>query len=169
MCVIEDIAKKGLCTGCGTCVALCPNNAIKLSIDKNKGVYIPQLNKSLCNGCGICSRICPSYNINFKSLNLSIFGKEPKSLIGNYSNCYMGFSTDKSIRYNASSGGMITIILIFALENKLIDGALVTRMKKNNPLEPESFIARTKEEVIEASQSKYCPVSANVALKDILK
>ena len=41
-------------------------------------------------------------------------------------------------------------------------------MKKDNPLEPEPFIARTKEEIIEASKSKYCPVPVNVAIKDIL-
>jgi len=41
-------------------------------------------------------------------------------------------------------------------------------MKKENPLEPEPFIARTKEEIIEASKSKYCPVPANIALKEIM-
>ena len=35
-------------------------------------------------------------------------------------------------------------------------------MKKDNPLEPEPFIARTREEIIEASKSKYCPVPANI-------
>jgi coenzyme F420 hydrogenase subunit beta len=46
----------------------------------------------------------------------------------------------------------------FALEEGIIDGALVTRMKKDRPLEPEPFIARTREEIIEASKSKYCGV-----------
>jgi coenzyme F420 hydrogenase subunit beta len=41
-------------------------------------------------------------------------------------------------------------------------------MKRDNPLEPEPFIARTGEEIIEASKSKYCPVPANIALKEIL-
>ena len=45
---------------------------------------------------------------------------------------------------------------------------LFTRMKKDNPLEPEPFIARTREEITEALKSKYCPVPANIALKKIL-
>ena len=61
------------------------------------------------------------------------------------------------------------MVLISALEKNLIDGALVTRMKKDNPLESEAFIARTKEEIISASKSKYCPVAANISLKQILK
>jgi coenzyme F420 hydrogenase subunit beta len=100
---------------------------------------------------------------------LEIFGKEPENfLIGNYLNCYVGNSTDYDIRYNSASGGLITQLLIFALEEGIIDGALVTRMKKDKPLEPEPFIARTKDEIIEASESKYCPVPANVEVKEIL-
>ena len=41
-------------------------------------------------------------------------------------------------------------------------------MNKDKPLEPEPFIAKTKEEIIEAAQSKYCPVPANVAVKQII-
>jgi len=59
-------------------------------------------------------------------------------------------------------------LLIYVLEKGIISGALVTRMKKDNPLEPEPFIARTKEEIVEASKSKYCPVPANVVLNEIL-
>ncbi|MCK4731404.1 MAG: Coenzyme F420 hydrogenase/dehydrogenase, beta subunit C-terminal domain, partial [Methanophagales archaeon] len=106
----------------------------------------------------------------FKELNLAIFGQEPKDiLLGNYLNCYTGHATDYDIRYNSASGGLVTQLLIFALEEGIINGTLVTRMKKDNPLEPEPFIARTKGEIIEASKSKYCPVPANIALKEILE
>jgi len=168
--VIRGVINQNLCTGCGTCVALCPEEAIELAINKKKGIYIPQLNEEKCNNCGICYKVCPGHEVNFKELNLEIFGKEPEDiLIGNYLNCYVGHSTDHDIRYNSSSGGIVTQLLIFALEEGMIDGALVTRMKKDNPLEPEPFIARTREEVIEASKSKYCPVPANVALREILE
>ena len=166
---IAQVVKDGLCTGCGICVALCPDDAIKLTINEKKGIYIPELNEEKCNNCGICYEVCPGHEVDFKQLNLEIFGKEPKDiLIGNYLNCYVGHSTHYDIRYNSASGGLITQLLIFALEEGLIDGALVTRMKKDKPLEPEPFIVSTREGVIEASKSKYCPVPANIALKEIL-
>lgn len=165
---ISQVVKDELCTGCGTCIALCPNEAIRLTINEKKGIYVPRLEEEKCNNCGICYKVCPGHGIDFKSLNLEIFGKEPENiLIGNYLNCYIGHSTDYNIRYNSASGGLVTQLLIFALEEGIIDGALVTRMKKHKPLEPEPFIARTKEEIIEASKSKYCPVPANIALKEI--
>ena len=166
---IAQVVKDGLCTGCGTCIALCPNEAIKLTINEKKGIYVPKLDEEKCNQCGTCYKVCPGHEVDFKTLNLEIFGKESEDiLIGNYLDCYIGHSTNYDIRYNSASGGLVTQLLIFALEEGLIDGALVTRMKKDNPLEPEPFIARTGEEIIEASKSKYCPVPANIALKEIL-
>jgi coenzyme F420-reducing hydrogenase beta subunit len=167
---IREVVKGDLCTGCGTCVSLCPNGAIELVIDDKKGIYVPQLNEEKCNNCGVCYEVCPGHSVDFKQLNPEIFGKEPDDiLIGNYVNCYIGHANDYEIRYNSAAGGLVTQLLIFALEEGIIDGALVTRMKKSNPLEPESFIARTREEIIESSKSKYCPVPANIALNEILE
>ena len=166
---IRDIVDKELCTGCGTCIAICPKGAINLIINERIGIYVPKINEEKCNKCGICIKVCPGYEVNFKQLNLEIFGKEPKdTLIGNYLKCYLGHTSNYHIRINSASGGLVTQLLIFSLEKEIIDGALVTRMKKDNRLEPEPFIARTKEEIIEASKSKYCPVPANIALKEIL-
>jgi len=103
-------------------------------------------------------------------LNKFVFGKTSKDKIfGNYINCYIGHSKDENLRFEASSGGVVTQLLVTALDEKIIDGALVTRMKKEDPLIPEPFIARTKEELISAMGSKYCPVPANVMLKEIIK
>lgn len=167
---IEEVVKNGLCTGCGTCISLCPLTAIKLYKDEVRGIYIPKVDTVKCKQCGLCYQVCPGENVNFPELNKAIFNKEsmPGELIGNYLQCYTGYSTDYNIRYNSTSGGLITSILIYALKEHLIDGALVTRMKKDNPLEPEPFIARTREEIIEAAKSKYCPVPANIALREIV-
>ena len=40
------------------------------------------------------------------------------------------------IRFNASSGGAVTALLAFALEQGIIDGTVVTRMSKEKVLEP---------------------------------
>jgi coenzyme F420 hydrogenase subunit beta len=165
---VSDIVRKNLCTGCGTCYSLCPTESIKIVIDQKKGIYIPQIN-SECNNCGVCLKVCPGHKFDFEEYNMDIFGKLPDHpLIGNFLTCYLGYTNDQQIRYNSSSGGLVTQILISALEEGLIDGALVTRMKKDDPFVPEPFIAKSPEEIIEAATSKYCPVPANVILKKIL-
>jgi len=165
---LSGIIEHGLCLGCGTCAGVCPTEAINMRM--SDGLFLPQIDQEKCNGCQLCVRSCPGYSMDFRELRSKIFGEEPRSsAIGNYIQCYVGHSTNDPLRYNSTSGGLITQLLIFALEYNLIDGAIVTRMRSKNPLEPESFIARTADEIIEASKSKYCPVATNVCLKQILK
>lgn len=167
--ILESLERQ-LCTGCGTCVALCRQKAIKLVKDVQNGIYIPHVERELCNNCGICLKVCPGPGIDFDQLNLEVYGKISENILtGIYRNCYIGYATDHDIRHQSSSGGLITALLIYALEERIIDGALVTRMNKNKPLEPEPFIAKTKDEIIEASKSKYCPVPANIAIREILE
>ncbi len=167
---IEHIIKTRKCCGCGTCAGICPKGAIEMKINK-MGLYIPEIDKKKCSNCGLCNKVCPQIDkkVDFNELNNSIFNKTPEDkFIGNYISGYVGYSTDKNLRFEASSGGMITQILISALESGIIDGALVTRMKRDTPLIPEPFIARTNEEIISAIGSKYCPVPVNIMLKEII-
>ena len=138
-------------------------------VDGRKGCYLPRLDKDRCTWCGLCYQVCPGHSVDFEGLNATLFGDVPEDIaLGRYLGCYLGHATDESIRYHSASGGLVSSLLVFALEEGLIDGALVTRMRSDDPLKPESFIARTREEILSAVGSKYCPVAAGTALKDIL-
>jgi coenzyme F420 hydrogenase subunit beta len=168
--LVRDIAYDGRCTGCGTCAGVCPRSAIEMQVEQKRGIYLPIIDDNKCTLCGICTKVCPGNGVDYQQINLEIFGKEPEDIrLGNYLNCYSGFAADGNIRFNSSSGGLVTAILCAALEKGLIDGALVTKMRDDRPLEPQSFIARTKEEIIGASKSKYCPVPTNSALREIIE
>jgi coenzyme F420 hydrogenase subunit beta len=108
--------------------------------------------------------------VDFESLSSAAHGQPLENLlVGNYLACYVGHSTDEKIRHNSASGGIATQLIVYAMEKGLIDGALVARARKDNPLLIEGVIARTTEEVIAASKSKYCPVAVNTGLREILK
>ncbi|OIQ52722.1 Coenzyme F420 hydrogenase/dehydrogenase, beta subunit C-terminal domain [Neomoorella thermoacetica] len=166
---ITGIITSGLCCGCGTCVALCPRHAISLSVDKKRGIYVPIVNTKLCNDCRICRKVCPGAEIDFLKLNQMTFNRVPdNSLLGNVFNCYSGFSTDYNLRYSSASGGVVTALLVYALKEKIVDGVMVVKTDKEDPLKPYSFIARTEDEIISARTSRYCPVPVNVSLREIL-
>ncbi len=165
---IQTVVVRKLCTGCGTCAGLCPQQAIQLQMEPKAGIYVPVVSEDKCNRCGDCLSVCPGHSIELAEMNLKLFGAElTDNVVGNFLSIYMGHAGDQTVRHSSSSGGLVTALLIFALEEKFIDGALVTRMSADDPLRPEPFIARTPEEVVLAARSKYCPVPANIALNRI--
>lgn len=162
-----EVVKDGLCTGCGTCVGVCPTEAITMQM--SNGLFLPEIDENKCSGCRVCLACCPGRTVDLEKLSSRTFGKQPEDLVlGNFLRCYVGHSHDEGIRFESSSGGIVSQILAYALEKGLIDGALVVRMSAHRPLEPEPFIARTQDDVFSASRSKYCPVPGNVSLRTIL-
>ena len=163
---ITKVVNDGLCTGCGTCAGVCPVDAVSLHI--SDGLYLPEVADS-CTDCGLCLKCCSGYSANLNSLNASVpEGKLKDAVLGNFVSCYVGHSNSEDTLRDSGSGGVVTELLAYALETGVIDGALVVRMKKEKPLEPEPFIARSVEEIVSASKAKYCPVPMNAALKTVL-
>ncbi|KXS43609.1 MAG: coenzyme F420 hydrogenase beta subunit [Methanolobus sp. T82-4] len=150
-----------LCTYCGTCVGICPSNAI---VSKNESVYL----EGNCIGCGLCYKACPGIKVDFQSLNSYIFQKDSYDpSFGYFKKQYIAHSVEENIRSNASSGGVVTTLLIYLIENKLVDGVVVTGMDPERPWHYKVKIARTKDEICNAIQSKYSLVPVNEILKEI--
>ena len=56
---------KDKCTGCLSCLDICPKNAIKKNID-NEGFFYPIIDNSKCVECGACAANCPVNAISQK-------------------------------------------------------------------------------------------------------
>ena len=50
------IIEEEFCSGCKTCIALCPYNAISFNEERK----VSAINEALCKGCGTCAAACPS-------------------------------------------------------------------------------------------------------------
>jgi len=166
---VEDVWRLGLCTGCGTCVGVCPNNVLTMNQDYE--IPVPTITKSSdCTACNRCIKACPGVSVDFEHLNETIFGKQPKDFqLGVFDSCYLGKTLDQKIRDVYSSGGVISSLLTYLLESGIINGALVTKMSSENPFQTEAFLANTVKEIRQAAGSKYCPVATNTVIKDILR
>ncbi|MCD8317895.1 MAG: Coenzyme F420 hydrogenase/dehydrogenase, beta subunit C-terminal domain [Paraprevotella sp.] len=159
---INYVIKNDLCVGCGICEGVCPLKAI--TIKPGKGRFLPDIENSLCRndkGCHRCLDVCPGIGCNLLEIarEVQIGASNEDVLVGRCEKCFTGYSTDRELRYHAASGGMVTQMLIWLLETKRIDGAVVTSFDNSEPLMVRTFIATTREELFNAKGAKYAPVS----------
>jgi coenzyme F420 hydrogenase subunit beta len=112
---------------------------------------------------------CPGFELDLYDRPESQKTLPYHPLVGPHRGIWRAYSMDGMIKNNGASGGMVTQILSYLLSKGEIDGAIVTRMNPNSPLETLSFIARTVEDLILAQKSKYCPTPLNKILKPIVR
>lgn len=141
-----EVGRRNLCSYCGSCVSICQTSALGF---KNDTPCLVDAER--CNYCGLCTKVCPSINELEKPSVLK---------------CYAAYSKNEEIRFNSSSGGFITQFLIDLLENGTIDGAIVCDYK-DDVFAPQAILAKSREDIIKASASKYCPVPMNLIFKDL--
>jgi coenzyme F420 hydrogenase subunit beta len=166
---ILSVPEAGLCVQCGTCAAVCPTAAIRMVWDGRRG-YDLGVAPDLCNDCGLCEKVCPGPAVDFRRLSGEFLdGQNDDARLGCFRSCYTGHAKDEVVRWDAASGGIVTALLVAGLREGAFDGALVTRMNPESPLQPMPILAKTEEEIRAATGSKYCPVAANLRLREILE
>lgn len=84
------------------------------------------------------------------------------NFLGNYASVVAARSTDKSILKGAQDGGIVTQLFAYALEEGIIDGAIVAG-PGDEPWKPEPVVATTVEELLAARGTKY-NISPNMQL-----
>lgn len=165
--LIETVINKQLCCGCGTCVGVCPNNAIDF---RNHNYYPEWLDENKCNDCGFCVNACPGKGLPINTITKELGTAQQKYNvdIGNYKQFLVGHSNDEFIRRKSASGGIATSLLIYALDKKIVDKVIVVVNDEKEIAKPVVKITDFKEDVFVSMQSKYVQIPLNKAIKEIL-
>ena len=154
---IQSVSDAYLCSNCGACKAICPEDAIHFKTSSLGRMYA-EVNDS-CIECKVCIKVCPSID----SHNLhTVFSDR---YIGEIKTAYIGKATDFKIYKEAQSGGACTATLIYLFEHNLIDAAIVCRMKTANHPVVEAYVAESANQLLESQKSKYTVVEILSALK----
>lgn len=153
--LLSDVINKGLCNKCGACVSFCTANQIgaieMCGCEDNLPRYV---DPDKCFKCGICYLICPQT----RELNEDVreeFGWSAP--VGQFRDILSAQAADEKIRKVATDGGVVTALLSHMLENKIIDGAIVSKRTGLFNREPE--IATTREGLVQAAGSQFSEAS----------
>lgn len=158
-----EVIDRRLCTGCGTCVGMCP--AGTLASGENGVADI----KNCCTQCGICYAVCPGKEFSMSAWSERLFQKPYRAdmLLGYYRSIWNAYSREEEIHDRGASGGVITQILVELLEQNVIEGAVAVRRRQDSPVRFEPFIAVSREQIIASAQSKYRIIPTNEVIRTI--
>lgn len=144
-----EIIDNGLCSACGICESVCPIGAIKVVEER------PQLVKP-CEGNGMCYYSCPRNHLPLKALKKIIFDGSAKHEegLGPHLAIKAVRAKETAMLEKGQDGGAVTALLSYALDKKLIDGAISVKAG-DEPWKPVPYLSKNKKELLTASGTYY--------------
>ncbi len=171
----DEVITSGLCTGCAGCVIACPHDVI--GYKHEPGQYKPfhleeDLGLDNCGhgekGCTSCTRACPRFRDWEAEADEHLFGRtrEADEMSGIYKDILLVRAKDDDVYETGQDGGLVSAILIWCLENNIVDGALVSMLEGGaSGWKAIPGVATNKEEVLAGAGSRYT-YSANTIAYD---
>jgi coenzyme F420 hydrogenase subunit beta len=142
----KEVIKADLCALCGACLGLCPY------FRAYRGKIVLTDNCNLTQGR--CYAFCPRTPTNLETLSRHIFGKPYSgNSLGTHRQVVMARSNDKTVISRAQYGGLTSTLVAWALKNKMIDGAVLTKREKE--LLSSGQVAVDKKQALACAGSNY--------------
>jgi coenzyme F420 hydrogenase subunit beta len=175
----DEVVTSGLCTGCAGCVIACPHDV--LSYDDSGGVYKPIQVEDYggpadCShgdkACTSCTRACPRFRAWEPEIDEFMFGRprQPDEVSGVFKDICLARAADPELHEVGQDGGLVSAMLVYALEHDLIDAALVSYLEGDGTSwKAIPGIARTREDVIASAGSRYTYSANTLAYMDLDK
>lgn len=161
--IAKAIVGTSKCTGCGACVLSCPFNCLEYLDEK------PVLTKE-CKVCGMCARVCPQYEFPLQDIENLIFGRKRTAdeIFGVYRKLVLARAVNSQILNVCQDGGAVTALLLFALKNNFIEGAVVAKSDKKRTFLPYPAFVTSDEEILQSAGTKYFYSPNVLALAEVV-
>lgn len=99
--------------------------------------------------------------------DVSAFGIEETPEVGRALEIWEGYASDPEIRFKASSGGILSALALYCLEQENMEFVLHTGMDASKPWTNRTVQSRTRADILERAGSRYAPASPCDGLKAI--
>lgn len=144
--LLARVVSQDLCTLCGACGSLCPYL-------RSFGGRMVRLNHCELDE-GRCFAYCPRTEVDLNRVHRAVFERDDQDLaLGPYRRVLAARATHDEIREKAQSGGAVSALVSFALEEGIIDGAVLTR--RGEGFLPQGQVVRDREGVLACAGSSY--------------
>jgi coenzyme F420 hydrogenase subunit beta len=148
------VVDSGLCSRCGSCAAFCDRIEMREQGPELVRECIIELDAIKCGDIGTCYDNCPILSFSQVELDEKVFGEARKDgVLGYYRKIVAVRSKLPEIAERSQDGGAVTSLLLCALEEKLIEGAVVA--SRSEAWEPKAELVFDREGLLASTGTKY--------------
>jgi len=156
--LVNDVAKRDLCIGCGMCVNICPY--FKTYKGKSAMLFPCTLEQGRCNA------YCPKTEVDLDALS-RFFWNQPYdgAALGHFRRI-VAARAGENVSGDFQGGGSVSALITYALDNKMVNGAVLTAAEG---IEPVARLVTEPRQVAACAGSKFIAAPTLAALNQAVR
>ena len=165
---LNAIAEQGLCIGCGLCQAVAGPRSIRVAKTAT-GYERPLVTGPLDHETvDRIYDVCPGTRVEGLPQRLIDRETHVDTVWGPWRRMVRAWAGDPAVRFEGSTGGVLTALAGFLLASKRVDFILHVKASRREPTFGERHLSFTQADVLEAAGSRYGPAAPLIDIDRVL-
>ena len=163
------IVEQGLCIGCGLCQSIAGKNRVRVCKTMSgyeQPVVVGELDHATVDRI---YQSCPGTRIEGLPARLIEADTRHDNVWGPWRRMVRAWASDPEVRFEGSTGGIMTALGQYLLASKAVDFILQVRSSRVEPSFGEACLSFTAADVFEAAGSRYGPAAPLLDIDQVLE
>jgi coenzyme F420 hydrogenase subunit beta len=164
--LMDEIVAAGKCIGCASCVTICPVDVFDYDDEKPVDSRV-----DACVYCVLCADVCPVLRPTDRDFATLLDFREPQPDTGFGLWAYGAYAraTDPAILSRGQDGGVVSAMLIHAIERGTLAGAILGDVLPDDSQIGTHRLATDREAVLSCAASRYTYSPNTLALQEAMR
>ncbi len=165
---LYKVVTDAMCIGCGLCQSIAGRERVQMRLVENlteRPVITGELDAGTVDRI---YRVCPATRIEGLPETLIDSASRSDKVWGVWRRLVLAWAAEPDIRHLGSTGGLLTALALYLLEQGEVDFIVHARASRRYPAFGERAISRSREDIIAAAGSRYGPTATLVDMLEIL-
>jgi coenzyme F420 hydrogenase subunit beta len=162
------IVEQGLCIGCGLCQSVAGSDRVRVS--KTMTGYLQPVVEGELDHATVdrIYAVCPGTRVEGLPERLLEADTKQDNVWGPWRRMVRAWAGDPAVRFEGSTGGVLTALGAYLLESKRVDFILQVKTSATEPSFGDPVLSFTGADVFEAAGSRYGPAAALLNIDEVL-
>ena len=165
---LEEVVQNGLCIGCGLCQSITGVDTIRLEMSDVGGEQ-PVLLRGLEREVEArIMAVCPGTKVEAPGRLPASLGAQHDAMWGNALRIVEAHATDPQVRFEGTSGGVLSALCLHLLSTKQVDFVLHVAASREHPVRSARHLSFDRAQMMEGARARYGPAAPLIDFLQLL-